>query len=540
MSESSKAQNYLHGAAILTATAAIVKILGGIYKIPLGNLLTDEGYSYFTVAYRVYSLLLTLSTAGLPVALSRLISTANATGRYNQVKRNFSVALTAFTILGLAGTLVMLLFPDWLAGLMNSPNASLSIMALAPAVVFVCLLAAYRGYAQGHENMKPTAISQIIEVVVKLVVGLGLAWLLSAQGYGLPVAAAGAILGVTVSEFLAFLYVFFCKRRIDRAKTRPLASPDVPDSRSRTLGRLLKVAIPITIGSSILSIIDLIDTALILNRLQSAVGLTETQASVLNGIYSKAGTLFALPSYFIVSITISMIPAVSAYLAKSRRREAAEIASSSMRMTALIALPAGVGLSVLSYPIMKVLYPEGAAEGPQLLAVLGIASFFLCMSVVTNSVLQAYGYERIPVYTLPVGGLVKILLNWVLVGNPDIGIYGAPVGSLACYAIITILNMIIISRKIPEPMRYGRVLFKPALSALVMGAAAYGVYFLAHSFLPGLISSQRVELLLSLVLAIGVAVLVYFVMIILSRAITREDMKLLPKGEKIADILRIR
>lgn len=235
-----------------------------------------------------------------------------------------------------------------------------------------------------------------------------------------------------------------------------------------------------------------------------------------------------------------MIPAVSAYLAKSRRREAAEIASSSMRMTALIALPAGVGLSVLSYPIMKVLYPEGAAEGPQLLAVLGIASFFLCMSVVTNSVLQAYGYERIPVYTLPVGGLVKILLNWVLVGNPDIGIYGAPVGSLACYAIITILNMIIISRKIPEPMRYGRVLFKPALSALVMGAAAYGVYFLAHSFLPGLISSQRVELLLSLVLAIGVAVLVYFVMIILSRAITREDMKLLPKGEKIADILRIR
>ncbi len=540
MSESSKAQNYLHGAAILTATAAIVKILGGIYKIPLGNLLTDEGYSYFTVAYRVYALLLTLSTAGLPVALSRLISTANATGRYNQVKRTFSVALTAFTVLGLAGTLIMLLFPNWLAGLMNSPNASLSITALSPAVVFVCLLAAYRGYAQGHENMKPTAISQIIEVVVKLIVGLGLAWLLSARGYGLPVAAAGAILGVTVSEFLAFLYVFFCKRKIDRARTRPLAAPDVPSSRGRTLASLLKVAIPITIGSSILSIIDLIDTALILNRLQSAVGLTEAAASVLNGIYSKAGTLFALPSYFIVSITISMIPAVSAYLAKSQRREAAEIASSSMRMTALIALPAGIGLSVLSYPIMKVLYPTGAAEGPQLLAVLGIASFFLCMSIVTNSVLQAYGYERIPVYTLPVGGLLKIILNWVLVGDPAIGIYGAPIGSLACYGIITVLNMIIIHKKIPEPMHYSRVLLKPAVSALVMGGAAYGVYRLGEHFLSAAISSQRMALLLCLVLAIVLAVVIYAVMIILTRAITREDLRLLPKGEKLADFLHIR
>ncbi len=540
MADSSKSQNYLHGAAILAATAAIVKILGGIYKIPLGNLLGDEGYSYFTVAYRVYALLLTLSTAGLPVALSRLISSANATGRSNQVRRTFSVALMAFTAMGLAGTLVMLLFPGWLAGLMHSPNAKVSIVALAPAVVFVCLLAAYRGYAQGHENMKPTAVSQIIEVVVKLVIGLGLAWLLSARGYGLPVASAGAILGVTVSEFLAFLYVFYCKRKIDRLQRRPLSSPDVPDSRGRTLGKLLAVAIPITIGSSILSIIDLIDTSLILNRLQNAVGLSEQAASVLNGIYSKAGTLFALPSYFIVSITLSMIPAISGNLAKKQHREAAEIASSSMRMTTLLALPAGVGLSVLSYPIMKVLYPEGSAEGPELLAVLGIASFFLCMSIVTNSVLQAYGYERIPVYTLPVGGLVKVLLNWFLVGNPNIGIHGAPIGTLACYGIITVLNMVIISRKIKEPMHYGRILLKPAIASAAMGLAAYGVYALLHRVLGGIISSQRLELLFSMAAAIVVAVVVYFVLVFVTRALTREDLKLIPKGEKLANLLKLK
>ncbi len=541
MSESKK-QNFLTGAAILAATVAIVKIIGALYKIPIGNILTDEGYAHFTVSYNIYSLLITISTAGLPVAVSRLVSASSALGRRGQVRQTFSMAKLLFFGIGIFGTLLMLIFPRQLADFMGDSEAALSITALAPAVFFVCSMSAYRGYAQGHSNMVPTAVSQIIEVVCKLVFGLALAWLAIDRGYGLPAAAAGAIIGVTIGEALAFLYLIYAKRRIDRDLDRPGSAADMrpTESRSRTLKNILRIGIPITVGSSILAILNLIDTHQLLSRLQSAAGFSYTDAKILTGVYGKAQTLFNLPSAFIVPVTVSVIPAISAYLAKNQYKEARLTVESSMRLATLMALPAGVGLCVLSYPIMNVLYPGSNANGPALLSTLGIASFFVCMTLMTNAVLQANGYERFTLYTLPIGGAIKIVLNYFLVGAPSINVLGAPFGTLVCYGLITLVNLVFIKVKLTEPPKLTKIFVKPAICTAVMGAAAYSVYSLSKKLLTSHISGSWMLEASSMIIAVIAAVIVYFILIIAVKAITGDDMKLLPRGEKLADKLKIR
>ena len=537
-----KKQNFLQGAAILTATVAIVKVIGAIYKIPLGNILTDEGYGYFNVAYSIYSLLLTLSTAGLPVALSRMIATANAEGRHMQVKRTFSVAHMAFFVLGLLGTLAMLLFPQQLATAMNSSAAAPSIAALAPSVVLVCLMSAYRGYTQGLSDMVPTSISQIIEVLSKLVFGLVLAWWALQRGLGLPMASAGAIVGVSVGSLLALIYVIVYKYRMDRNAPAPGALHDVPLSRGQTLKRLVAIGIPVTLGSSILSILGLIDTKLILNRLQFSVGLTEPQANTLFGVYSKAQTLFNLPSAFIVPLTISIIPAISAFVATRAHDSASKVSATSLKLTMLLALPAGVGLSVLADPIMKVLYPGSHAEGPVLLMILGVASFVVCLTLITNAILQAYGHERFPMYTMPIGGVVKIVLTWWLVGLESVGVRGAAIGSFACYLLISLINLFYIRYRLPGRLSLMKLTIRPLVSTCAMGVAAWLSYqgLLRVAGAIGLDTASRTGMLLCMCGAIVLAVIVYVIMIIATRAISAEDLEHIPKGERIARILRIK
>ncbi len=541
-----KKQNFLQGAAILAATVALVKVMGAIYKIPLGNILGDEGFAHFSVAYNIYNLLLSVSTAGLPVALSRMIASANAEGRPVQVKRTFQVALAAFFVLGFTATLVMMLIPKQLAGAMDDIEAAASISALAPSVVLVCLMSAYRGYTQGLSNMIPTSVSQIIEVLCKLIFGLVLAWWLLSSGYGLPNASAGAIAGVSIGSFFALVYIVIYKRRMDmdkdKEKTAAVLARDIPLSRKTTLTNLVKIAIPVAVGSSILSILTLIDTKLILNRLQEAAGFSYEQAKVYYGVYSKVQTLFNLPSAFIVPVTISVIPAISALVAVKNHIGAKGVTEASLKLTSLLALPAGVGLAVLSDPIINVLYPGSHSEGPVLLAILGVASFFVCFTLITIAILQAYGYERFPVYTMAIGGIIKIAVTWILVSNPDIGVRGAAFGTLVCYLVISLINIANIYSVIPEKPALGKIFVKPVVATCVMGLSAYLSYHALQRLFAGIGMSPdgRMPMLIAMCLSILFAVVVYLIMIIVLRAITREDLAFIPKGGKIAKILRIK
>ncbi|MGM9521309.1 MAG: oligosaccharide flippase family protein [Oscillospiraceae bacterium] len=537
MAESRK-QNYLTGAAILAATVAITKVIGAIYKIPLYNLLGDEGSAHFQVMYNIYNLLLTIATAGVPLAISRLISASRAVGKYGQAKRYYSVGMMVFGVIGIVGMLIMLLFAQPLADFMNDHEVAGGVRVLAPAVFFACIISVYRGYSQGHNDMIPTAISQIMEVLCKLIFGLAIAWYLSSTGYGSAAVAAGAIVGVTIGLGLSVPIMAAYKRRI-AARYAGENVLDTPDTRLRTCKQILKVSIPITLGSSVLNIITLIDSKLVLGRLQTGAGFSYTDAKVLYGVYSKGLTLFNVPSSFITPVVVAVVPVIAAAIAKKHRTEAKNTMESCMRITNLLAMPAGVGLCVLSEPIFNVLYPNSNENGPLLLALLGIASYFVCTYIITNGILQASGHEKLALISLPIGGVIKICVNYWLVGTPSINIVGAPIGTLVCYVIITLINVVFISVKLPAKPNFLKITVRPLICTAVMGAAAGAVYGLLDKFLNPLLGGGRLGLLVCLVGAIAVAVIIYLVLIIALRAVTRDDILLLPKGEKLAKLLKI-
>ena len=523
-------QNFISGAAVLAAAVAVTKVLGAVYKIPLGNLLDKEGMAHFYVAYNIYSLLLILSTAGLPLALSRLVSRAHALGRENQKRRVFSVALAIFLAIGLVCSGAMVLFPRQLAALLHDSLAAPAIRALAPSVLCVCLISAVRGYTQGQGNMKPTAASQIIESACKLVVGLALAWMLLRAGRPSHEAAAGAIAGVTAGSVLSLvvLGLYMLRRRSARRGT------DVPQSRRTVAMDLLRIGVPVTIGAGGMSFITLLDQMLVMSTLQDKLGLSETAATALYGEYTFGMTLFNLPSSFIYPVTISLIPAIGAALARGEGENARSQTETAFRVTALLALPAGAGLSVLAGPILDLLYPavpETAAAAAYHLSVLGIACIFVCFMVMTGGVLQAYGHEYIPVLSLLCGGALKVVANYLLVANPEVGIRGAAVGTLCCYVLITLINLIAIHRLVPRRPDYFAVLYKPVLATAAMAVVARGSW----SLLDRLTNGSRAAVLGAIMLAVAL----YAMAALFLGAIRRQDLAALPKGEKIADLLRI-
>lgn len=540
-----KQNSFFGGAAILAAGILIVKLIGMFYKIPLINIIGEAGAADFNNAYNIYAVLLTVSTAGLPVAVSKLVSEANALDRRNQVRRTFRLALVLFLALGLVSFLVMFFRADALAGMMNDSKAAAGIRALAPAVVCVGCLAALRGYSQGHSNMAPTSVSQIIEALCKLVVGLGLAFWLVKQGKDPDVAAAGAITGVTVGTVVALAYMvldFLLSR--GREDTR---GTDRPDSAGSILANILKIAVPITLSSSMVGIVTVIDSSLVQGQLQSALDLTEQASRTLYGNYSGALNIYNLPTSLMAAITASVIPAVSAALARRDRRGAARITGSALRITALLSFPMGVGLFVLGTPIIRLLFPKlnVAVAGP-LLSTLGIATPFVCMVLVCNSVLQAHGFINLPVIVMVLGGIVKIVNNYNLVGA--IGIAGAPVGNILCFGLALVLDLVVITRVIPNRPRLLPIFAKPAIASAVMGGAAWAVYGL----LSRILSSEQVDQAgqtvravsrmgnaAGILLAIAVAGVVYLVLVIALRAISRDDLALMPKGDKLARLLRL-
>ena len=592
--ERTKQNTFFGGAAILAVGIMVVKLIGMFYRIPLVNVIGEQGMADFNNAYNIYAVLLTISTAGLPVAVSKLVSEANALGRKNQVQKIFKLALSLFLTLGTLSFLLMFFKADLLAGMMHDEKAAAGIRALAPAVICVGCLSAFRGYTQGHTNMTPTAVSQIIEALCKLVIGLALAYWLISNGATQDVAAAGAITGVTVGTVMALGYMILTYLR--GRGSREL-SKDRPDEAGAILKSLLQIAIPITLSSSMVGIVTVIDSSLVQGQLQrvllenpdswklyqefidfsdltsamlvwqsgladgmvanaatlaaqvaenvpAAVAVNELILDVsrtLYGNYSSALTIYNLPTSLMAAITASVIPAVSAALARSDKPGAARVSGSALRITALLAFPMGVGLFVMGTPIIQLLFPALTAEiaGP-LLSELGIATLFVCMMLVCNSILQAHGFVNLPVVVMLLGGLLKIFNNYNLVGMPSVGIYGAPFGNVLCFGLCMILDLIIISRVIPGRPSYVSVFAKPAAASALMGLGAWGVYGLGAKVLADAQGElSRSGNLLASAAAIGVAVIIYGVLVIALRAISKDDLKLMPKGEKIAKLLRI-
>ena len=538
MANESKKQSFLGGAAILAAAVAIVKIIGFFYKVPLNNILGEVGKTYFQTAYEIYNVLLTVSTAGLPLAISKLTSQAHAQGRENQKRKIFRTAIWLFFALGLVGALLMFFGAEQLAAFQNNEMAAQPIRALAPAVFCVCLLACMRGYTQGQGNMKPTAVSQVLEALCKVGIGLPLAWYILKLGQGMEDVSAGAIFGVTIGTVLSMCFlIFYLFTHKNRKK-----STDIAEGSGAIMKSILSIGIPITLSNCAMSIITVIDTKIILGRLQTGLGLTEVAASALKGQYSYAMDMLNMVSSFVYPVTMSLIPFAAAALASKDYAKADRTISAAFRIIALLALPAGVGLSALSTPIMVLILPaqyEGAlAAGPHL-RVLGIATIFVCMMILTNAILQTYGKERIPIFTVIAGGVTKIVMNYVLVGNPDINIHGAPISTLCCYAVIVGLNLFFVWKYSPEKPRYLQLFAKPVVASALMGGSAWAVYGFVYRALSGGHSVYGANALGALC-GIGAGVVVYGVLVIALRILRAEDVRSVPYGTKLIKLLHLK
>lgn len=529
-----KKQNFLQGAAILTFGTLLVKLIGALYKIPMNRIIGPEGFGHFNVAYSIYSVLLMISSTGLPIAVSRMISEANTLGNKRQVQKIYQVSLRIFLIIGVICTGGMLIFAPQLANLMRDPDAVWAIAALAPAVLFVCVLCAFRGYFQGQQYMTPTAISQIIEALCKLIIGLGAVVIILKLGFGVAEAAGGAILGVTVGTVFAAVYLFFVYKKRHLRLTE--ADKQMPVSSTReTTRQLLKLAVPITIGSAGLQIFNAIDTMIIQGRLQDAIGLTVQEATAMFGTYSAAQTFYMLPSALIAPLSISVIPTVTEALTLNNFRKARATEESAFRMTALIGLPCAAGLAVLASPIQAFAYDYDAktlsVAGP-ILALLGIAVIFNCMVSVTTAILQAHGKVNVPIYTTLAGGCVNVVTDYVLIGVGTIHIYGAAIATIAYCAVISFLNIFAMRRSMDLPPRILKQFVKPIVATAIMSVATY----LSYEALLNLLSSGTLAMMGSVV----VAVAVYAVMVYLLKIVTWDDCQLLPKSETIARLLKIK
>ena len=547
MSESPKKQNFLQGAALLALATAIVKVIGAFYKLPLNMAIGAEGYSYFTTAYDIYAVMLLVSTAGLPVAVSRMVSQASTLGHTNRLKKVFRTSLTIFAILGAVSSVVMVFGAKWLANLMSQPDAWISIACLGPCGLLICLMSAYRGYFNGQGNMTPTSVTQVIEAFIKLVVGLALAFLLVRMTGSVAMAAGGAIIGVTLGSGLALIYMLAKFRKSYRSL--PQTHEDA-GSTKETVKELLSIAIPITIGSAGLQLLTVIESGLYMDRLVDLIGsgqymghmvtgtvTAQKAAATLNGLFKMTQTIFNMPCSFIIPIAVSVLPAITSFLTMGDHKGVRETEESAARITGLLSLPCAVGLAVLARPVMALL---GGYEGEQLelsakfMTIQGITVFLYAIIQYTNSLLQAHGYVNAPVVNMLSAGVLRLVLVYILVGDPNMGLMGAPIGAFVGYLLIAVLNLLSIQKKVPQKPQLLKNLLRPAIPALVMGVVVFFCYRVLVALLG--IDGSRIILCGA---PIAVGVVVYFVCVVLMKSITREDALLLPKGEKIAKLLRL-
>ena len=545
MKDTSKKQNFLHGAALLALATAVVKLIGALYKLPLNRIIGAEGFAYFTTAYEIYFVFLMISTAGLPVAMSRMVSEASSLGRYNQVRRIYTTARTIFLALGIVSTLIMLLGSQWLAVKLHQPNAVVAIAALAPCAFFMCLISVYRGFFQGQSNMRPTSNSQMLEALFKLLVGLSAAFIIMYFTESIALAAGGAILGVTVSCLISAIYL--------RAKFAPAykelpISDETPLSRRSTANGLLAIAIPITVGSAGLQLITVVESGLYMGRLVelvesnqymshliSPVYDAEQAASSLKGLFDMARTIFNMPCSFIVPLTVSVLPAITEFLTLKKDAQTRATAESGARITGLLSLPCTIGLFLLGEPIMRLLGGYTGTYltiGGQLLSLMGVSVFLYSVIQYTNALLQAHGYVYVPVFNMLFSTIMRLIAVYILVGNPAIGILGVPIGIILGYGAIAALNLFFIHKLVAQKPRLLANLFRPLLPAVLMGI----IVFACHYGLVALLGAGASSVILCFV-PIALGAVVYFAGVVLFKTLRREDCLLLPKGEKIAKIL---
>ncbi len=523
--------SFIKGAFILGAAGIIIKILGAFFRIPLANLIGDEGMGYFQSSYPIYLLLVVISTAGFPTAIAKLVSEKVAIGDKYGAHRIFKVSFIALFVIGIITSSALFFGARiYSYNFIKNPKAYYSTLAIAPALFFVPLMSAFRGYFQGLQNMKPTAISQIAEQAGRVLLGLGLAYILLDRE--LEIAAAGAASGASAGALFGAIIITFIYFAYRRNSEIPKAVGKIEDT-STILRNLLVIAIPITIGAAVLPVMQTIDAGIVMRRLQD-IGYTENAANSLFGqLTGMANPLINFPQVITAAIQVSLVPAVSLLAARKDTYSLNSTIEAGVRISLLLALPAAIGLVILAEPIMLLLYPlqlESAVSASKILAVLGFGVIFLSVFQTLTGVLQGLGRPIIPVLNLAVGAVIKLVLSYILIGIPSINIRGAAIATIIGYGIAAILNLMYIRNKMKIRFNFINVFLKPTISVIVMAV----IVRISFSIFNTSLGNNKATMV-----SIIIGGLVYGIMLLVTKTITEEDFELMPGGKKLYKVVRI-
>ncbi|MGO1477911.1 putative polysaccharide biosynthesis protein [Senegalia sp. (in: firmicutes)] len=527
--------NFLKGAAILSIAGFLVKILGAVYRIPLANMIGDTGIGYYQTAYPIYTLMFALSTAGIPVAIAKLVSEKNSIGDYRGAQRVFRISFIGLLIGGVLTSSFVFFGAKFIVGKLENTNAYYALIALAPALLFTPIMSAFRGYFQGRQDMTPTAISQVIEQIARVGIGLALVAVLLNLDKGLPMAAGGASFGASAGGFfgsLVIIYIYMKRRKKIRKQIRRSEKFEKEDT-SKIIRNILIIAIPITIGASVVPLFGAIDVAIVMRRLQD-IGYTQKEASGLYGqLTGMAQTLINFPQVFSVAIGASLVPAISTAFARKNFSEIKKTATSGIRVTLLIGLPAAMGLFILAEPIIKLLYFSNPLEVQQsagsILKVLSFSVIFLTLVQSLTAILQGMGKAFIPVRNLIIGALAKVVIVYVLTGIPGIGVKGAAISTIIAYVIASFLNLRAVRKYAKIRFNLMDIFLKPVLSVAIMSIVVAITYNIFEGF---------IGLKLATVVSIGFGGISYLFALLLTSTITSKDFELLPGGTKLSNKLK--
>lgn len=518
-----KEQSTTRGFAILSAAGMLVKVLSIIYIPLLMMTIGEEGYGLYGASYQVYAFIYVLTNSGIPVAISKLISELNAVGNYRDAVRGFKIARFMLMLIGIIMAILLMAFAAPLAGVMGYNKIYLSLLSLAPAILFTSVASAYRGYFQGSGNMTPTAVSQIIEQIVNTIFGIIFASYLIK--YGVEVGCVGGPIGTSLGALASASFLMFCyerNRKLKFSRNMALQNKERIDTK-KLIKKIIKYGVPITICVGMTYAGSLVDVWNTKSRLMAG-GLSDVKATILYGYLSKYQQLLNVPIAIISSLSMAILPAISAAVAIKNGKKVKDSISYSFRLCFLIAIPCALGLSVLSSPIFQLLK---FGNGAYIMTWGSVVLVLMSLMQIQTTILQSIGKLFTATLYSVIGIVVKICINYMLISIPKINILGAIAGSTVGFMIPIILNYRIIRKSLNVRISMLRHAVKPLMASAAMGVIVCVNYFVMH-FILGFIKIAYLPNAVSTLASVIVGIITYMYVLVLIGGISSRDLQSLP------------
>ena len=521
---------FIKQAAILAVASLLVRLLGFLYRLPLTDMLGDEGNGIYSAGFYLYNFFLVMSSAGLPAAISKIVSEKIALEEYRNVKKTFKMSLILSSTVGLIFSIIMFVSARFFCNIIGSPNSYYTILTLSPTVFIVSIMSVFRGYFQGLGTTVPTAMSQVIEQIFNAVFSIYLAYLL--VGISLPLGAAGGTAGTGIGALAGLIYILMIflnkKRYINRKLSTKTHKYRIETNKEKAI-KIIKTATPIIAGTAIFSMTNLIDMQMVNSRLASSNAFNESQITALYGqLTGKYVTLTTLPVSISTALATAVLPSIASSMAQKDIKTVRRKIDVSLRLTMIISIPAAIGMGVLADEILLLLFPSYSGGG-SLLKWGALSIIFLALCQIITGILQGIGKMKTPAKNAFIGAIIKIPINYFLIAIPSINVIGAVISTTVCYIVASILNFRTLKKATKIRPDYNGILFKPTIASIVMGVACYfsykGIYYISESNT------------ISTLISIFFAMIVYIVSLALIGGFKREDLTLLPMGTKIINIL---